>query len=121
MSIRTCELKLGDQIAICTSSVFPQRGYTVTKVNKMKVTLARADGYERVYSVKRDCELATKTRTYVDRWSFLITEAQAEEQAQAHTKRQNIDAAFRNVKTAADTKNIEALRIAMAELEALVA
>jgi hypothetical protein len=121
MSIRTCDLKLGEKIAICTSSVFPVRGFTVTKVNKVKVTLSRGDNYDRVYSVKRDCELATPTRKYVDRYTYLISEAEAERLALAHTARQNLTAAYRKVEGAANSKDIEALRTAMAELEALVA
>jgi hypothetical protein len=120
MTIRTRDLKLGDKIAICTSSVFPIRGFTVTKVNKVKVTLSRGDKYDRVYSVKRDCELASDTRKYVDRYSMFITEAEADQRAAAHLKQQNITAAYRAVETAANSKNIEAMRSAMAALEALL-
>jgi hypothetical protein len=57
----------------------------------------------------------------VDRYTYIITEDEAEAQAQAHLKRQNIDSAYRKVEGMAHNKNIEALRTAMAELEALVA
>jgi cation transport regulator ChaC len=120
MSIQVRDLKVGDKVAINSSSVFAQRGYVVTKADKMKVVLTRGDNYERVYSVKRNCELATATRKYVDRYTYIITEDQAEAQAQAHLKRQNIDAAYRKVEGAANSKNIEALRTAMAELETLL-
>lgn len=119
MTVRIDTLKVGDKVAIVGTSIFPSRGFTVTKVNKMKAVLVR-DGYERHFSVKRNCEVKTPTRTYVDRYTSIITEADAEEMAQKHLASQKRDAAFRKVREVAETKNIEALRTAMAELEALI-
>ena len=119
-NILPSELKVGDKVAIWGTSMFPNRGYTVAKVDKMKAVLVRGDNYERVFSVKRNCEIPTKDRTYVERYACIITEERAEEMAQAHLVHQKREAAFRNVKAMAETKNIEALRTAMAELEALL-
>lgn len=125
MTVRIDTLKVGDKVAVWGTSMFPNRGYTVTKADKMKVVLSRGEApgsiHERVFSVKRNCELATKTRTYVERYAAIITEAEAEEMAQRHLAQQNRDAAFRKVRDAAENKNIKALREAMVELEALLA
>jgi phosphoribosylaminoimidazole (AIR) synthetase len=120
MTIQIRDLKVGDKVAVWGTSMFPTRGYTVTKVDKMKAVLSRGDKYERVFSVKRGCELATPTRTYVERYASIISEADAELQAQAHTKRQNITSAYRAVEGAAHSNSIETLRTAMAALEALL-
>ena len=114
-------LKVGDEVAIARSgtwSLFSEGVYAVVKVNKMKVFVQRkADGYERVFSVKRGCEFGD-----YDRYCSAFLETVADHQAREAKRRQEqkVRAAWSTAEKAAQNKDIAQLRQALADLELLV-
>lgn len=117
--IQVKELQVGDKVAIVGSSYNPQTGYAVTKVNKLRAVLTRtSDGYQRFFSVKRDCEVpASGVKGYVARYSSIITEAEADRMARITKQGQDFRLACQNLSTAAANRNFAEIQRCMKILE----
>jgi hypothetical protein len=96
--------------------------YVVAKANKMKVVLKReSDGYERHWSVKRDTELATEGRKYVDRYTWLETVEDMEARNVARIRETARRNAWADVEKAAAGHSMPRLELALEALKALTA
>lgn len=114
-------LKVGDKVAIARQgswSIYSEGVYTVIKVDKVKVVVKRDDdGIERVFSVKRRCEM-NAANSYQHRYLESVEDMQAQE-AQ-YKKKNDISRAWKNIEIASKSKNLGDLRIAVANLEDLL-
>ena len=125
-NILPSELQVGQRVAISRWGNWratSQGIYIVAKVNKLKVVLKReSDGYERVWSVKRNVEIGTygvgKGEKYVERNTFIES---IESMEARNVKRQHeamVNGLWRDVEEAAKRKNMTALKDLIAQLEA---
>lgn len=117
--------KVGDTVSVArygSWNVMSQGTYLVVKADKVKVVLQRvSDGYERTFSVRTGLEKSKLKSSYVDRNTFVETVAEMEaREARVNAERARKQA-WNNVEAAAKNNNLEALREAVAALEALVA
>jgi methionine aminopeptidase len=115
------DLKVNDKLAIVRYGnrgvVSSQGVYTVVKADKMKVVMKRdGDGYERIWSVKKDCELGEHGYHSA---SLITVRDLAECEANRIIKVAKANL-YRDIETAAKNNNLEAIEKAVAELKHLL-
>lgn len=113
-------LQVGDEVAVARSGswmVHSEGIYTVVKVDKLKVVVRRkSDNYERVFSVKRRCEMG-KENSY--RSAYLEPVADMEARDRKMARERDIRRAWQEAEQAGRDKDIVALRDALMQLEKL--
>ena len=113
-------LKVGDEVAVARSGswmVHSEGVYTVAKVDKLKVVVRRkSDNYERVFSVKRRCEMG-KENSY--RSAYLEPVADKEARERKMERERDVRRAWSDAEQAGRNKDMVALRAALALLDAL--
>ena len=113
-------LNLGDAYGICKygswGHVSAQGEYTVTKKNKMKVTLTRGDGHARVFSVKTGNELNS---SYSSRDVFVLSLADYRAKQEQHQLEVSRVHAWAELSQAAQRKNLTDTRVALEKLKSL--
>jgi len=120
MSLAVSSLVLGQEVAIGRSGQWGttnwQGVYTVSKVNKMKVVLARnTDGYERTFSVKRNSQIPKTPGGYADNvYIASVTDMDADTVARA--ERRIRDGIWADLEQAAKRKDLQLAVSLMAQL-----
>lgn len=114
-------LKVGDDVAVARTGSWDthcEGTYTVTKTNKMKIVVQRkSDGYERVFSVKRRCELSATSRYHS---AFLESvEDQQTRQAKKAAERE-LRNTWKLAENAATNKDLATLRQLVDKLAEIV-
>lgn len=93
-------LKVGDTVAVAKHgswSICNQGIYVVTRVNKVKVTVQRvSDNHERVFSVRKRCELGK----FADAYHNAFLETVEEQTARVELQRREVE--IRNMWRAAE-------------------
>lgn len=117
------KLVVGQQVAVGKMSRYNsyvwQGVYVVTKVDKMKVVLARvADGYERSFSVKTGVELNSTATRYTTNSLFSVDDSKANEASKQAAAVQN--GMWSDLKEAATRKDLFAVQTMLAKLEAVL-
>lgn len=118
MSISVASLTVGQEVALARSGSWDlhyQGVYTVTKANKIKVVLTRkGDGYERTFSVKRNCELPKTEGGYVERYVHITTVEDMEQFNARRAEEQRMNGLWSDLKEAATRKNLFAAQTVLA-------
>ena len=90
--------------------------YTVAKVNKVKVILARdTDGYVREFSVKTRKELGALAYKYLETFIEPVSDFQAREEK--YQKERDVKTLWVGAEQAARDKNLDTLKDLVAKLE----
>ena len=124
-NILPSELKVGQRVSLARygswGHVSTQGTYIVVKVNKLKAVLNReSDGYERTFSVKRNCEVkAWLNGKDYDNNTFIESLEQAAARQEVQHKVAKINGLWRELESAASGKRLETVKNVLAELEAM--
>ena len=110
-------LKVGDEVSVARTGSWDTRSegvYVVVKANKLKLIVQRkTDGYERVFSVKRRCEMGAEDRY---RAAYLETVASKEQREARQQRERDVRSAWAAVEQAGRDKNVSQLREALHSL-----
>jgi len=123
MPLQLNTLTVGQKVAIAHCSSFGtisnQGVYVVSKVNKLKVALTReSDGYERLFSIKRDAEIRDYgVETSYDKRSFIETVEEQNARKEALAKKTEISLIWKKASEAVESRNLTELKLLVAELE----
>ena len=114
-------LNVNDTVAVARPGswqIHSEGIYRVVKVNKLKVVVEReSDGYQRVFSVKRRCEMCAGSHY---RAAYLESvDSMLKREAQLQRER-DVRAAWADVEQAGRVKSWTALQAAVSKLQKLV-